>query len=247
MKKKLFLLVIMSAIIILAVSNTVKANDIKKENDRGILSTRGTVSENFSPDTAIIILGVETQAKTATEAANLNSKKARNVVDKINSMIDKKQGDFIKTSRYSINPVYEYTKDQRKSILTGYKATNQVTITTKQLNIVSGIIDSAIASGANNVQGIDFTIDNKEGYCKKVLEKATLNALEEAKIITKTLNVNIVGIKQVSSSCGSEFPSPVFKTMQAGLAGMESYEPSTPIEAGEIKIQGNVNIDFYIK
>ncbi|OGI17469.1 MAG: hypothetical protein A2287_09495 [Candidatus Melainabacteria bacterium RIFOXYA12_FULL_32_12] len=246
MKKCSITLLILAIFTLLITSNIVQAQDVAKESDRGTLSARGTATQTFPPDTATITLAVETQAKTASEAATQNATKASNVVNKIRNLINTKQGDAIQTSRYSIVPIYEYTKDQRKNILTGYRAVNQVTIRTKQLNNVSNIIDTAIASGANRVEGVNFTLSDREAYCNKVLAEATRKAQEEARVVAGVLGVTITGVKQVNSSCGEEYPRPVFRAM-AGDVAEAAAMPPTPIEAGDVTVQGSVNVDFFIK
>jgi uncharacterized protein len=215
----------------------------EKQDDRGTLSVSSSASQNYPPDTAVITLAVETQAKTAAEAASINAKKASDMISKINSIINKKAGDSVQTTQYSINPVYEYNESQRKSYLTGYRVTNGITVTIKQLNLVSKIIDASIASGANQVQGINFIIDKNEEYYKSLLTQAAKKAKDEAATVAQALGVNIVGIKQIST--GSNVPPP--RVMYNKGMMMAAEAASTPIEAGEVDVNASVNIDFYIK
>lgn len=245
MKKSSIILTILTLFMLLIVPNTVQSQDLAKDNERGTLTVRGSAIQTFPPDTANITLAVQTEAKTAQEAAAQNAKKANDVVNRVKRLINTKLGDAIKTSGYSIVPVYEHIRDERKSILTGYRVTNQVSVRTKQLNNVSNIIDNAIAAGANRVEGVSFTIADRAAYCNRVLVEATKNAQEEARVVAGTLGVTITGVKQVNSSCGEEYPRPMFRAMEADTMG--AGVPATPIEAGDVNVQGSVNIDFYIK
>ena len=224
------------------------AQSISSEANKTVetITTSSSYFENFPPDTAVIVLSIETQAKTASEAAALNSKKANNVIDKIKTLIDKNSGDFIKTSGYSVFPVYDYNNILKKQQLTGYRVSNQLTVTTKQLSNVSKILDSSIENGANNVQGISFTIDDKKDYCNIVTSKAVKKAREQALSVAKALGVTVSGVKNVNVSCGSSYMESAVPFMaKSAMAG--AYAVSTPIESGEVRIQGNVNIDFYIE
>jgi uncharacterized protein YggE len=165
------------------------------------------------------------------------------MVSKINSLINKKAGDSVQTTNYSINPVYEYNEAQRKSYLTGYRVTNGVTVTVKQLNMVSKIIDTSVTSGANQVQGINFTIDKNEEYYKNMLAQAAKKAKDEANTVAQALGVSIVGIKHVST--GSNYSQP--RVMYNKGMMMAESAAATPIEAGEVGVNATVNIDFYIK
>ena len=245
MKNKKYLLMLLIASSMLLINfNNAGAQEITKKDTSGTLVVNGTAFEDVTPDTGIVVLSVETKASTVKEASAANNRKITDVVNKLKSLINKEAGDSIKTSSYSIQPIYDYDQIRKKSVFMGYMVVNQVTVTTKQIQNVGNLIDAAVEAGANRVQGVDFIVSDNAQYCKKMLAKAVENAKDQANTIAQALGVKITGVKQVSSSCGGNpiFPQRMF-AMEA-QAGMSS--PSTPIEAGEIKIQSNVNIEFFI-
>ena len=127
------------------------------------INVTGEASDNFMPDSVLITLSVETTKKTVSDSVAENSQKTDKVISGLKKLINETEGDYIKTTSYNVNPVWEYDKSKDKSFLTGYRVVNQVTVKTKQIKIAGKIIDSAVNSGANNVQSINFAIDdNKE-------------------------------------------------------------------------------------
>jgi len=244
MYKKVGIVLISLVTLLLINTLSLKAAEPAKVDTRGTISVTGTAFENFSPDTAVIVLSIMTTAKNAQDAAVNNSKKADKVVSQLKQLIKPELGDTIKTSSYTLQPVYEYDNSKGKSILSGYSATNQLTVTTKQIKCVGNLTDYAIASGANQIQSINFEITNNREYCKKLLAKATDNAKEQASVIAQTLGVKISGIKQASGSCGSEHPYTRMYGAKAMFA--EAAAPSTPIESGEVKLNATVSVDFYV-
>lgn len=219
----------------------------KETNDtetKGIITVTGTASESISPDKATIILSIETTDKTAQNAVINNSKKADKVVCSLKDILKSDQGETIKTSSYTLYPVYEYIENKRRNELTGYTASNQLTITTKQIKNIGTIIDKAVSDGANRVQSINFEVDKSESYCKKLLAKASADAKDQATTIAQALGVKIIGIKQVTTNCNSDQPYP--RIFAKGLM-METAAaaPSTPIEAGEIKLNSSVTVEFF--
>lgn len=245
MLKKLF--IALSALFLLGMSTSLSfAEPVDKSVKQGVISASGIASVEAKPDIAYVSVSIQTQAKTADKAGKLNSVKSNAVIKKVASMLDKEEGESIKTSSYSIYPNYYYNNSRKKRELAGYTATNRITITTKQVNNLGQIIDAAVESGANKINNVNFGVSANNEYCKKVIIQATEKAKGEASVLAQALGVRIVGIKQASSSCGSSFPQPLFRSSFAGKTMKDEAAP-TPIEPGNIKINGSVNVEFYIK
>ena len=208
-----------------------------------LLSVNGEAKGTQSPDTAVITFGVSTLDKDMTKATNMNNQKASAIIAKIKPLLCTSRGDSIKTSTYTLRQEYEYNNNQK--LFKGYRINNRVIVKTKDVNSISKLIGTAIASGANEVQGLDFSLENTNPYCKDLLVKATQNARNEAETVAGALGVKVIGINKVSSSCSSSYRnnSPV---MFKALGSMDESSSHTPIEAGDIDLNANVNIDFVI-
>jgi uncharacterized protein YggE len=243
--KKINMIVISLLVLFLSCSLCSNAKETTETDTKGIISVTGTASESLSPDKATIVLTIETTDKTAQNAVINNSKKAEKVVCSLKQILKPEIGESIKTSSYTLHPVYEYIENKRRNELTGYTASNQLTITTKQIKNIGSIIDKAVLDGANRIQSINFEVDKSESYCKKLLAKASVDAKDQANSIAQALGVKIVGIKQVSTNCNSEQPYP---RMYAKGLMMESAaaDSTTPIESGEIKLNTTVTVDFFV-
>jgi len=210
------------------------------------ISVTGSVTEEFSPDTAILNLAVETQKPTAQEAARENAAKSEQVVAAMKGLIDGAAGDTVTTSSYSVQPAYEYDDKLRKNRLIGYRTFNQVTVRTAKIGGVGEMIDRALKSGANNVTDIRFAIRDNRKQCEGLLVKAAQRARSDAETVAKALGVRIDGIRHVAPSCiGEQRPTPIFRAMAASRA-MESAEPATPIEAGALALSGRVQVEFIL-
>lgn len=236
MKRLLFFSAMISAILLPAIT---QAADIEK-NERTIM-VNASATEEFEPDTAVIDLAVETSSKSAAIAANENAKRSDKVLTEIKKLIGEK--DKIRTSSYSIQPVYEYDNVNKRNVLTGYKAFNHITVNTKKIKTVGEFVDTAIKNGANNVGGVRFTIsDNSK--CDIVMAKAAERAKRQALVAAKAFGVEIKGIKYISPSCGDSMPMQ-YKYLDKGIASSQSAA-STPVEPGEVILRGNVSAVFFI-
>ena len=218
----------------------------KAENNLNILSSSGTASIYAEPDTAVFSLAIETENKLLTQALQENTNKAQKVMFEIKKLIGK--DDSIKTTGFNVNPIYNYDNKERKSVLSGYRVTNRVSVKTKKLSDAGKIIDTAIKNGANKADDLDFMIENKEKYSGELLKKASVQAKQKAFATAESLGLCIKGINRVSTSFSDETVSPYYRgTFSAMEMKTASDGASPPIEAGEVKLNATVSVDFIIE
>jgi uncharacterized protein YggE len=243
MNKMNFPVLVLVCIIIIFPNHTIFAKALP-DSTKGTISTTGTASQHYPPDTAEIILAVETTARTVSQATQKNSTISEKVINSLKTIINKSQGDTIKTSSYSIHPKYEYDNTSKKNIFIGYLVTNQITVKTRKINDIGKFIDSAIELGSNRVHNIKFTISDDNNYCEELLDKAAKRGKLEAEVVARSLGTAITGIKSVSSSCSDFNQPPIYPRGFAQEAVKSRSIPS--IEPGAIKLVGSVSLVFFI-
>jgi uncharacterized protein YggE len=243
MKRKMVKLMIVVCIILAIAACTVSASEVTDEM-KGTLSTSGTASDSYPPDTAEVVLAIENTERTVSQATQANNRTSGSVIKALKTVIDKARGDEIKTSSYSVNPKYEYDNTEKKNRLVGYTVTNQITVKTDNTQVVGKLIDTAIEQGSNRIQSIRFTISDDREYCKELLERAAQRAEFEAEVVAQSLGTTITGIKSVSSSCSGMQQPPVYARGFAQEAGLA--RSSAPVEPGSIELMGSVSLVFFI-
>ncbi len=198
----------------------------------------GTGETRTSPDTADLDLAIDTQGKTAEEAANRNAALATKVIDALKSKLGDK--GKITTGGYSLNPEYDQRPSQKPTII-GYNAQNTVTVNTGALDLVGPLIDSAIAAGANRINSLSFTVKNNTKARAEAIAIATRDARAQADALATALNVKLG--KVVKATTVSEArPIPI----RMGRAMAMSAE-ATPIEPGEVTVPATVSLTFEIE
>ncbi len=236
MRKRQLLLVLVFAVL---AGSTAFAQTDKYEKSTLEVSGRGEVK--IKPDVAYLTLAVETTSKTASEAVKSNSEKMNGVINKLKSLIGK--DDKISTTGYQLSPIYEYDEKTRRSVLTGYRASNQVVVEIKNLDDLGKLIDSTTEVGANRIDSISFGTDKREEYRREALVQAVEDARATAETVSKAAGVKILRILRISPSY--EAPIPVYRDfVQAKVAAEAS---PTPIEPGELTVSANVSIVFEIE
>lgn len=202
------------------------------------LSVSGSASEFVVPDTASINIGVLTQAATAREASQKNNDAMISVINALKSM---GLGDReIQTSFLSIQPLYKSPVEGEAPNITGYSASNNVQVTTKMLGNLSGIVDKAVAAGANQVSGVSFTVseEKQRQIHNELLVKAVNDSSAKAGRFAESLNVRITGVRTASIS-ESALP-PVFAPAAVEKTG-------TPIQPGESQVSLSVQVTYTIE
>ena len=212
------------------------------------ISVSGSATASSNPDSLVIVLGVESEAKTANDSLSQNSDSLNSVISALtDSGISE---DEIQTSNFSIFPIYDSIKDfsgNWQQILNGYRVSNILLIQTDKINSAGDIIDAAVSSGANRVDNISFQLsdDKLQKISDNLIADAVNDATQKAEKALVPLNQKIVGVKSVviHDNVTPYYDSP----MRASFDGFaESSMKSAPIMSGDEEITTNVSVVFYI-
>lgn len=205
------------------------------------LVVNGSGSVFAEPDTATVRLGVEVQRQTAEEAQNENARIMNQVAASIYKLGIAKEK--VQTSGYNVWPEKKYPQNQAPQIV-GYRCSNQVTVTLEDLKKISKVIDTGIASGANNVHGVQFSLKDDLATRQEALEKAVKIAKSKAQSIALASGVKLGKIDTIIEG-SSNLPQPLQGEVLAMARGAGDNE--TPIAAGLIEIRANVTLAYKIE
>ena len=211
------------------------------------ISVTGSATTLSNPNTLIVVLGVESEAKSANESLNKNSSSLNSVISSLTgSGISK---DDIQTSNFTIYPLYDSIKDSNgnyQQILIGYRVSNILSIQTDKIDSAGDIIDSAVSSGANRVDNVSFQLsdDKLQKISDNLIADAINDAKQKAEKALVPLKQKIVGVKSVviHDNLMPYYDSP----MRASFDGFAESMKSAPILSGDEEIRTNVSVVFYI-
>ncbi len=193
------------------------------------------------PDVAVISTGVVTRAATATAAIQQNANRMQRVRAALKRAgIEDKD---IQTSSISLNPEYNYQQN-KPPVLTGYTASNQVSVRFRDIGDTGKILDALVAEGANQISGPNLTIDKPEQALDEARLKAIANGRARADLYARALGMRVVRLLSVSESGAQPVPPPM--PMYARAEAM-SADASTKIDPGEQKVQVSVSMSFELQ
>jgi uncharacterized protein len=199
----------------------------------------GSGETRTSPDTADLDLAIETHAKTAEQAANLNAALATKVIDALKSKLGDK--GKITTGGYSLNPEYDQRPSQKPTIV-GYNAQNSVTVNTGALDLVGALMDTAIAAGANRVNSLNFSVKDDTKARTAAIAIATRDARAQAEALAAALDVKLGKVLK-ATTLSEQRPTPLYM----GRAMAMSASVATPVEPGEVTVPATVSLTFEIE
>jgi uncharacterized protein len=213
-----------------------------QRDDTGVIQTQGTAFEHQTPDTATITIAVETEASSVSQAIDTNNRKANDVIAALRRLINPAT-DSVRTTSFRVEPQHTYP-ERKAPVVTGYRVHNAVTVRTKQISRIGNMIDVAVQQGANYVQNINFFIEDEQVHCRNVLTQATRAAQTKADILAGALGLRITGVKNVQGTCGATGDYPPPRPFAEMRATAPADTVSVPIETGDVRINGSVDIQF---
>jgi uncharacterized protein len=215
------------------------AQDNDREPEKRTISLGVTGSVKATPDKVDISTGVTSQAKSARAALDQNTDAMTKIVAELKAAgIEAKD---IQTTNFSVTPVYNQQAEANvPPTIIGYQVTNQVRITVHDTAKLGAILDKVVSLGANQIDTIEFGIDDpkalKDAARKQAIEEATANA----KLYAEAAGVELGPIQTIAEEEYSYIPR-----YTAGAAAMEAK--SVPIEAGTATVEVKVHVVWEIK
>jgi len=200
--------------------------------DPRTISMSGHGEVKAVPDQAQISAGVTTNAPTAAAALAANSSRMQSVFATLRKMgVPEKN---IQTTNFYISPQYSNGENNAPRRLTGYQVSNDVTVRLEDVAKLGSALDALVAAGANQMNGISFSIQNPAPALEKARADAVADARTRAETYAKAAGVNLGTILSISEG-GGEAPRPVMYRMAAAMAA-----PPTPVAAGEQSVSADV-------
>jgi uncharacterized protein YggE len=201
-----------------------------------VISVTGEAKISAPPDLAQIDGGVTSEAKTAREASEANNAAMGKVLLALKGAgIDEK--DY-QTSRLSLQP-QSSSKSNGPPTITGYRASNRVTIRLRDVTKVANVIDTLVGAGANDIGGINFMVSQASKLLDDAREQAVADARRKAEIYAKAAGVTLGAPLSIAEQGA---PGPVFRGKMVG-----AMAASAPVAQGEETLAVTVSVSWAIK
>lgn len=217
---------------------TTHPNSIQPETTLNI-SAEGTVQRE--PDIAFLNAGVQTRGDTAEAAMSANASAMNGVFEALAAANIARRD--MQTSNFSLQPQYDYSNRQsgEPPRLTGYQASNQLTVKVRDLDTLGETMDALVGAGGNTFSGLSFALEDDRSAMNAARKLAMNDAISRAELYAAASGYELARVVTISESSGYR-PQPM-----AAMAQTRSLESATPIASGEVGYSVTVNVTFELR
>lgn len=232
--KHLKILTLVLALILAIAPVSALADDAK-------VTVSGTGAVSLKPDTATVTLGVSESREGAVEAQS-SVNKAISAIKKALLEVGVNETD-ISVSDLSVWGNYDYSEATQKLI--GYTASHTLNIVTENLDLIGPMIDAALSAGANQLQGVSFSVKDNDAAYNQALKLAVEKAREKAEVLAAAAGAKLGELDELTEGVTYDYnPYPVAKYASADAA--EGGAP-TEVDTGMVTITATVTAVYEIK
>lgn len=181
------------------------------------------------PDTLTADVGVEVMAPDATAAMNQASDRQEAVINALTADgIDSKD---IATTSVNLQPQYG-----ENSVITGYRASNSIQVTIRELDGASGALATIITAGGNStrINSVNFSIEDDSTLVTDARARAFGDAKNRAQQYAELSDLSLGKVISISEVSGGVPPQPV--PMPRG----DAMAAAVPLSPGEQTISFTV-------
>src|SRR5690606_39246559 len=137
-----------------------------------------------------------------------------------------------------LSPQYRYGNQQAPTI-TGFQASNTVTVKVRDIARLGEVMDALAADGANQIHGPNFGIDEPEPVYDRARRSAVALARSRAATYADSLDLRVRRIVSINEGSGGVQPMPMM-----AMAKMDAAAESTPVMPGENTVSVNLEVVF---
>lgn len=199
------------------------------------LTLSATGSIDTKPDVASISTGIETEAVKAGEALDDNNEVMARMMKSLKEA--GLESRDIATTQFSVQPRYKHFKNGRAAKVIGYRVTNSLRITVRNLEGLGSILDRLVTFGSNRIGGIEFGLSDPNKALDKARVEAMREALDKATLYAKAANVVLGPITSISERTSR---SPMSRVSYGKPRAMASV----PIAPGQHRTSVTVNVKW---
>ncbi len=243
------------AALILSIASWSYANTYSKTIEPGSFRSFSVSGEGkvvAVPDVAKFSFSVITQG-----GKNLGDLQKQNI-EKMNKAITyiKDQGvadKDIKTESFNVDPRYQYygCKDGGScppAEIVGYTVTQSVGVKVRDFEKAGDILSGVVQNGANNVSGLQFTIDDPSSVMAKAREQAIEKAKEKAEQIADAGGFSVGRLLGISEGGYQPVYDSYLRNAKVSMAeSLGGGAPAPSIEAGSQDVVVNISLQYEIK
>jgi hypothetical protein len=199
------------------------------------ITVTGEGQVEAAPDMATMTLGVTTEARTAAEAVSSNSAQLAQVLGRLRDAGVAERD--LQTTGLTLNPNWQAPSEGGTPRITGYIASNMLTVRLRDLTATGGVLDAAIGDGANTFNGLSFGLSDPAPAMAEARRRAVADAMARAKLLTEAAGLTLGPVLSITEGGVRAQPGPMFR-MEAAA------DMAVPVAGGAVETAASVTMVF---
>jgi len=213
------------------------------EEPLNTITVSGAGSVNVTPDTAMVVLGVESEDQSLEAAQDDASTRLAAITEVLTAA--GVAAEDIQTASYGVNPIPRYDDEGNYRGIQGYQVSTSLSVTVRDTTILGKLLDDAVGAGANAVYGISFFVDDPSGPESEARALAVQDARAKADEYAEAAGVVIIGVHTLVETSA---PTPKAQDYRYEADAVSAAAPSeVPISVGSTQVEVNVEIVFEVQ
>lgn len=210
----------------------------KAVRDRDVILVGGTGKVTSKPDLALVQIGIYSEGPTVNGVQADNTAKMNRIIESLKSLgIDKAD---IQTSNYNLQPAIDWSNGRQN--IRGYTLSQNISVKVRDLPKIGEALEQSISAGANQINGVTFTIDEPSSLQDQARLKAIEDAKRKAEALASATGLKIIKVVSFSESGGTPPMMPY-----AGDAMYNQRKEVPQIESGSLDVEMNVSVTFEVR
>lgn len=200
------------------------------------------------PDLATLGFAVVTEGPRPESLQEENTKKINAVIEYVKGQDVAKED--VQTSGYNLYPKYNYDRFSGESEIIGYTLTQNVTVKVRDLERVGTIIGGLTKLGVNQINTVQFSIEDQDSAQEEARAEAIEKARAKAKSLADKAGIRLGRVIDVQES-GGGYPMPYYMRSESavmGMGGADAVKAPTPtIEPGTQDVYVSVTLIYEVR
>jgi len=204
----------------------------------GGISVTGTGEATLVPDVMTVDVGVSVRAESVAAAAESSRAHAMALIDSLAASGVERVD--IATTNYSVSPEYDYQDGVQR--LLGFRVSNDLTVTLRDLERSGSVIDAAVAAAGDavTVNRVVFSSSDEQPARHRAREAAWADAIARAEHLAELAGRGLgPAVSVVETPRNAPGPRP--------MARMAAVAEATPIEGGSVNVAVSLEVRFVLQ
>jgi uncharacterized protein YggE len=210
------------------------------------VSTSGIGQVNVRPDSAVIVIGVQTEAAEASTALADNNAQMQAVIDAVSAsgvLTDDIQTQVVQLQPQTPIPDPNQPQPSAQVGMTvtqpsAYIASNLIEVRVRDLNNLGPLLDTAVQAGGNRIQSIRFEVSDVEAAMDEARIAAWQDAQRKAEQLAELAGATLGEVLLINDYSATPFPG-----ARADFAAAPAIE-GVPVAPGVQPISVNLQITW---